>query len=281
MPRGQAQGIDPIRSGSALHTRVMKTEALRQALDLHGFDAAIGGARRDEEKSRAKERMFSAPRRRPCVGPAPAAAGGVATCINTKLGPGETMRVFPLSNWTELDVWDYIRAEAIAVVPLYFAEPRPVVQRSGAWIMVDDERFPLQAGEAPELRSVRFRTLGCYPLTGAIELRATSLRRNRGRDGRGHHLGAPGAPDRRRRYGLHGAQEARRLLLMHAPAQTSGGRGVLRFLTCGSVDDGKSTLIGRLIYDAKLVFEDQLATLARDSRQGGSRGSGNRLRAAA
>ena len=171
---GLARGIDPIASGSALHTEVMKTEALKQALDNHGFDAAIGGARRDEEKSRAKERVFSVrgaehgwdPRRqRP----------ELWRLYNTRLGPGETMRVFPLSNWTEIDVWEYIEAEGIPVVPLYFAKPRPVVRREGVWIMVDDDRLPLLAGEAPEMRTVRFRTLGCYPLTGAIESEAATV----------------------------------------------------------------------------------------------------------
>jgi sulfate adenylyltransferase subunit 2 len=171
---GLERGIDPIRSGSALHTAVMKTEALKQALDMHGFDAAIGGARRDEEKSRAKERVFSLrgtghvwePRRQ-----RPELWG----LYNTRLRPGESMRVFPLSNWTELDVWDYIAAERIDIVPLYFAKPRPVVRRDGVWIMVDDDRLPLEPGEVPEARMVRFRTLGCYPLTGAIESEAATL----------------------------------------------------------------------------------------------------------
>jgi sulfate adenylyltransferase subunit 2 len=170
---GLQRGIDPIASGSALHTQVMKTEALKQALDKFGVDAAIGGARRDEERSRAKERIFSFrsaghvwdPRRqRP----------ELWRLYNTRLGPGESMRVFPLANWTELDVWQYIAAEAIPVVPLYFARERPVVRRIGTWIMVDDNRLPLLAGEVPERRQVRFRTLGCYPLTGAIESEAAS-----------------------------------------------------------------------------------------------------------
>jgi sulfate adenylyltransferase subunit 2 len=171
---GLDRGINPIASGSALHTQVMKTEALRQALDRHGFDAAIGGARRDEEKSRAKERIFSLrgqghtwdPRRqRP----------ELWHLYNTRLAPGETMRVFPLSNWTELDVWEYIAAEGIDIVPLYFAKERPVVHRSGTWIMVDDDRLPLAPEETAEWRRVRFRTLGCYPLTGAIESDAATL----------------------------------------------------------------------------------------------------------
>ena len=170
---GLDRGIDPIASGSSLHTQVMKTEALKQALDQFAFDAAIGGARRDEEKSRAKERIFSFrgaghawdPRhQRP----------ELWHLFNTRLRPGESMRVFPLSNWTELDVWQYIAAERIGIVPLYFAKERPVVRRGGVWIMVDDDRLPLDPGETPELRRVRFRTLGCYPLTGAIESDAAS-----------------------------------------------------------------------------------------------------------
>jgi sulfate adenylyltransferase subunit 2 len=171
---GLARGIGPIASGSSVHTQVMKTEALKQALDLYGFDAAFGGARRDEEKSRAKERIFSFrspghvwdPRnQRP----------ELWNLFNTRIRPGETIRVFPLSNWTELDVWHYIKLEGIPVVPLYFAKQRPVVQRDGAWIMVDDDRLPLEPGEQPEMRLVRFRTLGCYPLTGAIESNAVTL----------------------------------------------------------------------------------------------------------
>jgi sulfate adenylyltransferase subunit 2 len=170
---GRARGIDPITSGSALHTAVMKTEALKQALDRHGFDGALGGARRDEEKSRAKERIFSLrtadhgwnPRnQRP----------ELWRLFNTRLRERESMRIFPLSNWTEIDVWEYIAAEQIPVVPLYFTALRPVVRREGAWIMVDDDRLPLQPGERPLLRRVRFRTLGCYPLTGAIESTAAT-----------------------------------------------------------------------------------------------------------
>jgi sulfate adenylyltransferase subunit 2 len=170
---GLERGINPITSGSALHTQVMKTDALKQALSGHGFDAALGGARRDEEKSRAKERVFSLRTAEHGWNPRDQRPE-LWRLYNTRLRPGESMRVFPLSDWTELDVWQYIEAENIPVVPLYFAKLRPVVKRGSVWIMRDDERLPLQAGEEPELRQVRFRTLGCYPLTGAIESDATT-----------------------------------------------------------------------------------------------------------
>jgi sulfate adenylyltransferase subunit 2 len=171
---GVERGVSPIASGSSLHTQVMKTEALKQALDLHGFDAAFGGARRDEEKSRAKERIFSF-RSHSHVWDPRNQRPELWNLFNTRIDAGETIRVFPLSNWTELDVWHYIMLENIEVVPLYFAKLRPVVMRGGTWIMVDDERLPLEPGEQPQLRVVRFRTLGCYPLTGAIESEANSL----------------------------------------------------------------------------------------------------------
>ena len=171
---GVREGINPITSGSALHTHVMKTVALRQALDRYGIDAAIGGARRDEEKSRAKERVFSL--RSPGHSWNPRQQRPeLWNVFNTRLSPGETMRVFPLSDWTELDVWEYIAAENIPVVPLYFAAERPVVERNGTWIMVDDERLPLNAGERPQLKRIRFRTLGCYPLSGGIESDAATI----------------------------------------------------------------------------------------------------------
>jgi sulfate adenylyltransferase subunit 2 len=171
---GLRRGIDPIVAGSVLHTHVMKTEALKQALDAHGFDAAIGGARRDEEKSRAKERIFSF-RGRGHVWDPRRQRPELWRLFNTRIAAGESVRVFPLSNWTEIDVWWYILAETIPVVPLYFAAHRPIVRRSGALIVVDDERLPLEPGEVPQLRRVRFRTLGCYPLTGAIESGADTV----------------------------------------------------------------------------------------------------------
>jgi sulfate adenylyltransferase subunit 2 len=171
---GVARGINPIASGSALHTQVMKTDALKQALDLYGFDAAFGGARRDEEKSRAKERIFSF-RQPGHVWDPRNQRPELWNLFNTRIRQGETMRVFAMSNWTELDVWEYIMLEKIPVVPLYFAKPRPVVERGGTLIMVDDDRLPLQPNEKPQLKTIRFRTLGCYPLSGAIESNATTI----------------------------------------------------------------------------------------------------------
>jgi len=171
---GLARGISPVASGSQVHTQVMKTESLRQALDAGKFDAAFGGARRDEEKSRAKERIFSHRSAAHAWDPRNQRPE-LWKLYNTRIREGESMRVFPLSNWTELDVWEYIRAEEIPVVPLYFAKERPVVERGGTLIMVDDERLPLLPGEQPRMRRVRFRTLGCYPLTGAIESDADTL----------------------------------------------------------------------------------------------------------
>jgi len=171
---GLARGVNPIVSGSSLHTQVMKTEALKQALDQYGFDAAFGGARRDEEKSRAKERVFSF-RSAGHVWDPRNQRPELWRLYNTRVNKGETIRVFPLSNWTELDIWEYTRAEAIPVVPLYFAAPRPVVLRDGMLIMRDDDRMPLLPGETEQIRSVRFRSLGCYPLTAAVESDATTL----------------------------------------------------------------------------------------------------------
>jgi sulfate adenylyltransferase subunit 2 len=173
-PEAKARGINPFEHGSQLHTDMWKTEGLKQALDLHGFDVAFGGARRDEEVSRAKERVFSfrsvnhrwdPKNQRP----------ELWRLYNAKKAKSQSIRVFPISNWTELDIWQYIHLQGIPIVPLYFAAPRPTVRRDGLLLMVDDERFPLRQGETPVLRSIRFRTLGCYPLTGAIESKAATL----------------------------------------------------------------------------------------------------------
>ena len=173
-PEGEQMKMNPFVHGSAKHTDVMKTQGLKQALDKHGFDVAFGGARRDEEKSRAKERIFSfrnenhhwdPKRQRP----------ELWNVYNARKNPGETIRVFPLSNWTELDIWQYIHLEKIPIVPLYLAKPRPVVERDGVLILVDDERLPMEEGEEPMMKTGRFRTLGCYPLTGAVESEADTL----------------------------------------------------------------------------------------------------------
>ena len=173
-PDALARGINPFVHGSALHTHLWKTEGLKQALDLHGFDAAFGGARRDEEKSRAKERIFSfrsAQHRWDPKNQRPE----LWRLFNTRMNKGESLRVFPISNWTELDIWQYIHIEQVPIVPLYYSAVRPVVERDGSLIMVDDDRMPLRPGETPMMKSVRFRTLGCYPLTGAVESTAATL----------------------------------------------------------------------------------------------------------
>ena len=173
-PDGVAQDINPFTHGSSVHTDIMKTEGLKQALDKYGFDAAFGGARRDEEKSRAKERVFSfrtAQHRWDPKNQRPE----LWKLYNTRKNKGESIRVFPISNWTELDIWQYIHLEGIPIVPLYYSAERPVVERDGNLIMVDDERMPLNPGEVPMIKKVRFRTLGCYPLTGAVESEADTL----------------------------------------------------------------------------------------------------------
>jgi sulfate adenylyltransferase subunit 2 len=172
--QGQAEGINPFDHGSSYYTDVMKTQALKQALDQHGFTAAFGGARRDEEKSRAKERIYSMRAAGHRWDPK-AQRPELWSLPNLQLQDGDSMRVFPLSNWTEADVWQYIAQEQLDIVPLYFAKERPVVQRNGAWIMVDDDRMRLNPGEVPQQRLIRFRTLGCYPLSGAIDSTATTL----------------------------------------------------------------------------------------------------------
>ena len=257
-----------------IYTQVMKTEALKQALDAGRFDAAFGGARRDEEKSRAKERIFSF--RSASHGWDPKnQRPELWSLYNTRVKPGESIRVFPLSNWTELDIWQYILAENIDIVPLYFAAERPVVERDGQLIMVDDERMRLLPGEVPEMRRVRFRTLGCYPLTAAIESdaddactrsspRCSSPAPPSARAG----SSTTTSPARWRRRSARAISDGRIVPVDRArPSRPSSAehedKSLLRFLTCGSVDDGKSTLIGRLLYDTKRLFEDQLAD-ARD-----------------
>ena len=173
-PEGLAMGVGPFTHGSGKHTDIMKTQGLKQALDKYGFDAAFGGARRDEEKSRAKERVYSFRDKHHRWDPKNQRPE-LWNTYNSQVNPGESIRVFPLSNWTELDIWQYIYQENIEMVPLYLAKERPVVERDGTLIMVDDERMPLEEGEVPQMKSVRFRTLGCYPLTGAVESTASTL----------------------------------------------------------------------------------------------------------
>ena len=275
---GLARGINPITSGSELHTDVMKTQALRQALDRHRFDLAFGGARRDEEKSRAKERVFSFrnahhvwdPKRQR---PEP------WRIYNGRKRRGESIRVFPLSNWTELDVWLYIHQERIPVVPLYFAAPRPVVVRDGALIMVDDDRLPLRAGRAPADQD--------GALSHARLLSADRRdREHRAHRSRGHSTKPSKAPTRsgaaasstataRRRWNGKSrkaisderAFRSRRAYGFGSFLQQQERKSLLRFVACGSVDHGKSTLIGRLLYESKQLFEDQLDALAADFAQ--------------
>ena len=279
---GVRQGISPFTHGSALYTDVMKTEGLKQALDRYKFDAAFGGARRDEEKSRAKERIFSFRSANHRWDPKDQRPE-LWNLYNTRIKPGESIRVFPISNWTELDVWQYIHLEQIPIVPLYYAAVRPVVERDGMLIMVDDERLELRPGETVQYKSVRFRTLGCYPLTAAVESEADTLpqiiqemllTRTSERQGRliDHDSGR-----------VHGEEETGGVFLMAhqsdliendilAYLKSQEEKSLLRFITCGSVDDGKSTLIGRLLWDSKMVFEDQLAALEADSKKVGTQG---------
>ncbi len=277
-----AQEVNPFTHGSAVHTDLWKTEGLKQALEKHSFDLAFGGARRDEEKSRAKERIYSVRTVQHRWDPKQQRPELWSIC-NARKQPGESIRVFPLSNWTELDVWQYIYLQDIPVVPLYFAAPRPVVERDGTLIMVDDDRMPLAPGEEPELRSVRFRTLGLLPADRGHREPGGHPARDHPRDAAHHHVGAPGSGHRPRRQRIHGTQEARGVLLMTLTPELAHTdieeylrvhehKSLLRFITCGSVDDGKSTLIGRLLYESKLVFEDHLEALQADSKKVGTQG---------
>jgi sulfate adenylyltransferase large subunit len=285
-PEAQAKGINPFDHGP-LHTDMWKTEGLKQALDQHGFDAAFGGARRDEEKSRAKERIFSFRNANHRWDPKRPAARAVVA-LQRPQEQGRERPGLPLSNWTELDVWQYILREKIEIVPLYFSDLRPTVVRDGLILMVDDDRFPLN-GEEPKLRKVRFRTLGCYPLTGAVESEAATRRGGRRRNASHHHLRAAGPGDRQGfRRGEHGEEEAGGLFLMSRALDEDRDliasdvsewlarherKEMLRFITCGSVDDGKSTLIGRLLYDCRQIFDDQLETLEAESKKIGTQGA--------
>ncbi len=260
-PEAQAQGINPFDHG-ALHTDMWKTEGLKQALDAHGFDAAFGGARRDEEKSRAKERVFSfrsASHRWDPKNQRPE----MWNLYNARHARGETMRIFPLSNWTELDIWEYIAREKIEIVSLYFAARRPTVERDGMILMVDDDRFPLD-GETPVDAHHPLPHTRLLPPDGRSREQGCRPRRRHRRNARCDDQRTSGPRHRQgRRQRRYGAQEAGRLLLM---------KTLLRFIACGSVDDGKSTLIGRLLHDSKALFADQVAELEAESRRVGTQG---------
>ena len=285
-PEGIEKNINPFDHGSALHTDIMKTQSLKMALDHYKFDVAFGGARRDEEKSRAKERIFSfrtsthgwdAKNQRP----------ELWNQYNGRKHPGESIRVFPISNWTELDIWQYIYREQIPIVPLYFAQERPVVERDGMIMMVDDDRLPLFENEEIQTKKIRFRTLGCYPLTGAIESDADKPRfycfrtvnaKTSERQGRAIDSDSNASMEKKKRRVISNERNQSK-----ERAQTSTERvnaylaeqaslDTLRFITCGSVDDGKSTLIGRMLYEAQLIFEDQVASLKSDSKKVGTQG---------
>ena len=289
-PEAMERGINPFDHGP-LHTDMWKTEGLKQALDKYGFDAAFGGARRDEEKSRAKERIFSFRTARHGWDPKNQRPE-LWNLYNAKKSKGESIRVFPISNWTELDVWQYIHLNDIPIVPLYFAAKRPTVERDGMLLMVDDDRFPLKPGEVPVERSIRFRTLGCYPLTGAVESTAATLPEIIQETLLTTTSRAPGPRHRQGcGRGRHGEKEAGGVFLMSdtttdpvyvtealiaedidAYLDQHQHKTMLRFITCGSVDDGKSTLIGRLLYDSKMIFEDQLDALTADYKKVGTQG---------
>lgn len=257
---GVKQGINPFDHGSA-YTDIMKTQALKQALNKYGFTAAFGGGRRDEEKSRAKERIFSFRNTAQAWDPKNQRPE-MWKLYNTKIHKGESMRVFPISNWTEKDIWQYIQREKIDIVPLYFAAERPVVYRDGNIIMVDDDRMRLLPGEKPQMKKVRFRTLGCYPLTGGVESDAETL------DEIIEETLSAVESERTSRVIDHeeaGSMERRK-------RGTSRMKGLLKFITCGSVDDGKSTLIGHILYDSKLLYADQEKALELDSKVGSREG---------
>ena len=259
-PEGVEKNINPLDHGSALHTDVMKTQSLKQALDHYRFDVAFGGARRDEEKSRAKERVFSfrtsahrwdPKNQRP----------ELWNLYNGRKNPGESIRVFPLSNWTELDIWQYIYREQIPIVPLYFAAERPVVERDGMLMMVDDDRLTIYPDEQIQIKRIRFRTLGCYPLTGAIESDADDLAsivlellsaKTSERQGRMIDSDSSGSMEKKKQEGYFDARTNwNPVERVNAYLEEQASLDTLRFITCGSVDDGKSTLIGRMLFEER------------------------------
>lgn len=256
---GVKQGINPFDHGSA-YTDIMKTQALKQALDKYGFTAAFGGGRRDEEKSRAKERIFSFRNENHAWDPKNQRPE-MWKLYNSRIKKDQEVRVFPLSNWTEKDIWQYIKRENIEIPSLYFAKERPVVYRDGNIIMVDDDRMKLRPGEKIQMKSVRFRTLGCYPLTGGVESTADTL------DEIIDETLSAVSSERTTRVIDNEAAGS----MEEEEEDISKMSGLLKFITCGSVDDGKSTLIGHILYDSKLLYADQEKALELDSKVG-SRG---------
>ena len=273
---GVAAGVGPFTHGSEKHTDIMKTQALKKALDKYRFDAAFGGARRDEEKSRANERVFYFRDKNPVWDPK-TQRPELWNIFNGKVKKGESIRVFPLSNWTELDIWQYIYLNNIDIVPLYFAKPRPIVHLDGVDILVDDDRIPIEKEQKIETKTVRFRTLGCYPLTGAVESTATTLPEiiqemllttSSERQGRLIDTDRIGSMEEKKRKGYFQLIMSHQSELISTDINTylaqHERKELLRLLTCGSVDDGKSTLIGRLLHDSKMIYEDQLAAIEAD-----------------
>lgn len=273
-------GVGPFTHGSKVHTDLMKTKALLQALDKYKFDAAFGGARRDEEKSRAKERIYSfrdkfhqwdPKNQRP----------ELWDVYNARVHKGESIRVFPLSNWTELDIWQYIRLENIPIVPLYFAKERPIVNIDGNLIMADDDRLPEKYRKEIEMKTVRFRTLGCWPLTGAVESNADTIEKiveemmtttKSERTTRVIDFDQEASMEQKKEKDTFNLRIFIMALDIKAYLDKDEQKDLLRLLTAGSVDDGKSTLIGRLLFDSKKLYEDQLDALERDSKRVGNAG---------
>lgn len=282
-PKGAELNISPFEHGSTMHTDIMKTEGLRQMLDKYQFDAVFGGARRDEEKSRAKERIYSFRDKNHRWDPKNQRPE-LWDIYNGRHQKGESIRVFPLSNWTELDIWQYIYLESIPIPDLYFAKERPVVEYGGTKIMVDDNRMPESLRKTAKMEKVRFRTLGCYPLTGAVPSDAETLpaiiqemllTKVSERQGRLIDHDEAGSMEKKKWKGISKMAIAENNLIesdIEAYLKQHENKELLRFITCGSVDDGKSTLIGRLLHDSKMIFEDQLAAINKDSKKHGTTG---------
>ncbi len=273
-PKIKELNLSPFTHGPSMHTDIAKTQGLKQMLDLYQFDAVFGGARRDEEKSRAKERIYSFRDKNHSWDPKNQRPE-LWNIYNGRHKKGESIRVFPLSNWTELDIWQYIYKENIPIPSLYFAKKRPVVEYMGAKILVDDERIPKELAKNAKEESVRFRTLGCYPLTGAINSNSSNvleiieellLSKTSERQGRLIDTDEEASMEKKKKRDIFMQTNIEKYLQEHE------NKELCRFITCGSVDDGKSTLIGRMLYDSKILFEDQILSLEKDSKKLGNAG---------